>query len=107
MTTQHNPYATPAAVCASTSLDKYVNPMEEESPRSSTTLHETTQEDSLKDTQQHQGEDDREIPVEEEEEPLPPLFHCMLTEQHSTMMTALMSSGHQSGFLSLRSQTTQ
>jgi len=75
MTTQHNPYMTPAALRVSASLDKYVNPMEEESPRSSMELHETTQDDSPKDSQQHQGEDNKEIPVEEEEEPLPPLFH--------------------------------
>jgi len=81
MTTQHNPYTTPVALRASALLEEYVDPMEEESPRSSTDSHETTQEDSPKDSQQHQGKDNKEIPVKEEEEPLPSSFHCTLTEE--------------------------
>ncbi len=81
MTTQHNLYATSAALPASTSLDKYVNPTEEESPRSSTSPQETSQVDSPKNSQQQQGDNDKEIPVKEEDEPLPPSFHCTLTEE--------------------------
>jgi len=54
--------------------------MEEESLRSATSSQETTQADSPKDSQ-HQGNNDKEIPVEEEEEPLPPSFHRMLMEE--------------------------
>jgi len=80
MTTQHNPYAT-ATLRASTSLKEYVDPMEEESPRSSTTSQDTSQPDSPKESQKQQATDDAEIPVEEEDEPLPPSYHRPMTEE--------------------------
>jgi len=80
MTTQHNPYAT-ATLRASTSLEEYVDPMEEESPRSSTTSQDTSQPDSPKESQKQQATDDAEIPVEEEDEPLPPSYHRPMTEE--------------------------
>ncbi len=80
MTTQHNPYAQPAAIRTATLLDEYADPMEEESPRSSTSSQETSQADSSK-ASQPQEDDDKGILVEEEEEPLPPSFHCMLMEE--------------------------
>jgi len=81
MTTPHNPYATLAALRVSALLDKYVDPMEEESPRSSKELHETTPHGSLQESQQQPDIEDKEIPVKEDEEPLPPSFHHTLTEE--------------------------
>ena len=81
MTTQQNPYAQPAALRAATSLDEYVDPMEEESPRSSTSSQEKSQVDSSTETQHPQEDDDKAIEVEEEEEPLPPSYYRTLMEE--------------------------
>jgi len=81
MTTLHNPYMTPASLWVSASLNEYVDPMEEESPWSSNESQKTTPEGSLQESQQQPELEDNEIPVDEEEEPLPPSFHCELTEE--------------------------
>ncbi len=82
MTALHNPYVTLALLCVLALLDKYVNPMEEESLRSSKDSQESTTEGSPQESQQKQVDtNDKEITVEEEEELLPLSFHCTLTEE--------------------------
>jgi len=79
MTTTHNPYATPASLRVSASLDEYVDPMEEESPNSSKDTQDSQKEGSTQGSQEA-SLTNKEIEVEEEDEPLPPSFHRTLTE---------------------------
>jgi len=81
MTTPHNLYVTLAALRILALLDEYVNPMEEESLQSSKELQETTLGGSLQESQQQPDMEDKEIPIEEGKEPLPPSFHHTLTKE--------------------------
>jgi len=81
MTTMHNPYATPAALHVSASLDEYIDPMEEESPNSSKDTQDSQKEGSTQGSQDQASPTNKEIEVEEEDKPLPPSLHRTLTEE--------------------------
>ncbi len=83
MTTLHNPYTTPPSLRISASLEEYADPMEEVSPKTPEDSPESEKETTSYHSEQEQSQqDNNEAIYIEEEEPLPPLFHCTITEEH-------------------------
>jgi len=101
MTTPHNPYQKPPLLSTAASLGEYIDPMEEESPSSSKTLHEST-EGSQKTINNQESPKENMIDIKEEDKPLPPSFHQTIMEEFFAMTTTTTSSGPQFGSLSLR-----
>jgi len=83
MTTPHNPYATPPSLHVSASLEEYVDPMEEASPKTPEASPESENKTTSDHYEQEQSQQDNNKAINvEEEEPLPPLFHRTITEEH-------------------------
>jgi len=78
-TAPHNPYQKPSSLTTAASLEEYVDPMEEESPSSSKTSHESTDGSQQSTTQENPK--DKVLEIKEEDEPLPPSFHQTIMEE--------------------------
>jgi len=84
MTMPHNPYTAQQNLSVSALLDEYADPMEENSPMNlENTLKSTTILENRSPTSQNQQASDKNkvIDIKEEDEPLPPSFHCTIMEE--------------------------
>jgi len=84
MTMPHKTYVAQQNLSVSTLLNKYINPMEENSPTNlENTLESTTMPENGSPTSQNQqaSKTNEVIDIEEEDKPLPPSLHCTITEE--------------------------
>jgi len=81
MTSLQNPYVTLQSLRGSASLDEYADPMEEASTPSSKGSPKSSTEDNSSQSQQKSQQPNNKTIEVEEDEPLPPSYHCTITEE--------------------------
>jgi len=81
MSTQQNPYATLQSLRASASLKEYADPMEEGSQELSKSSPDSSLEKWSEQSMPNSTSNGNQEVEVEEEEPLPPSFHCTITEE--------------------------
>jgi len=84
MITIHNPYAVQENLRVSTSLDEFVDLMEENSLANSENIPDsmkTPEEGSSQSPKEHTTDTNANIDIKEEDTPLPPSFHRTIMEE--------------------------